>query len=605
MKKILFLLFFILVSSIGIVLIPFSKAQNTNCDINNVQNVCGGTNGFSSSCSDLLNQCESSINQALQASINATAPLQSKLDGINSQIKGIKNTVADIEENLAGKKRDIEKGYLDLAKQQNILNITIRDYYIKSYYNSPLLLLLSANSVSEFTQILGYQRANADRDKAIITNIAVTIKDLEDRKKQLEAQETQLTALKAALDKQSAELDKIVSGAKAYQSTLSTQLSQLNSIQQSILAAKLAGLNIPLYAYTTQGGCSSDIDPYKDPGFGGTKFGFFTYGVPNRVGMNQYGAKGRAEANSSISYSDILHAYYNNVDISDTDTSKNIVVNGTNEYGQTFNNQSMNIEDYVKHIYEMPTNWPAAALQAQAVAARTYGLYAMSKGFVYPSQKDQVVKQEINSQAWQDAVDATKGKIMTNGGQPIAAWFSSTHGGIEYTSGEIGWQDRPWTKHIADTPSGSVSSFDDLKSNAYDKNSPWFYCDWGGRSAYNKTAWLKGDEVADIVNVILLLQNNSDARNHLYQTDKPNPAGTDTWDASRVKQELSKYRTPYNSISNISVSADFNSGRATTVNVTGDAGSVGISASDFKNYFNLRAPANIQIVGPLYNVEQR
>jgi len=115
---------------------------------------------------------------------------------------------------------------------------------------------------------------------------------------------------------------------------------------------------------------------------------------------------------------------------------------------------------------------------------------------------------------------------------------------------------------------------------------------------------MKSDEVADIVNVILLIQNDSGAKDHLYQTDKSNPAGTDTWDSGRVKQELSKYHTPYNNISDISVSADFGSGKTTTVHISGDAGSVDISGSDFKNYFNLRAPANINIVGPLYNVER-
>ena len=126
-----------------------------------------------------------------------------------------------------------------MAKQQTILNATIRDYYIKSYYNSPLLLLLSTNSVSQFTQILGYQKAQADRDKSIITTIAVAIKSLQDSQKQLQIQEDNLTSLKTNLDNQSAQLDKIVSGAKSYQTTLSTQLASLNSIQQSILSARL------------------------------------------------------------------------------------------------------------------------------------------------------------------------------------------------------------------------------------------------------------------------------------------------------------------------------------------------------------------------------
>jgi hypothetical protein len=139
-----------------------------------------------------------------------------------------------------------------------------------------------------------------------------------------------------------------------------------------------------------------------------------------------------------------------------------------------------------------------------------------------------------------------------------------------------------------------------------DKESPWFYCDWGSRAEYNKTAWMKTSEVADIVNVILLGKADSSAAEHLYQTDKPNPAGTDTWDAGRVRQELqNRGISAYNSVSDVSINADFSGGRTTTVNISGDAGSTSFGGDEFKNWFNLRAPANIQIVGPLFNIEKQ
>jgi SpoIID/LytB domain protein len=597
MKKLLFLLFLIIFTSVSIVLLPSSKAQNTSCDISNVQNACGGTNAMGTPCTDLLTQCESSISQALQESEAATAPLQSKLDTINGQITGIKNTIAGIEINLLGKKKDIDSGYTELAKQQTILDATIRDYYIKSYYNSPLLILLSANSASQFTQILGYQKANADRDKAIITNIAITIQDLQTRQKQLQAQEYQLTALKTDLDGQSAELDKIVSGARAYQSTLSNQLASLNSIQQSILNARLSGLNIPLFA-SAAGGCSSDIG--KSPGFSGA-FGFFTYGVPNRVGLNQYGAWGRAKAGQDQNA--ILHAYYNFDSIDTRDAQIHVTGNGIDWTGS--------LDDYVRRIYEVPDSWTdnnLAALKAQAIAARSYALAYTNNGSgtICPTDQCQVFQTNPKGGNWDQAVSATAGQVMIQGGQPIKAWFSSTHGGYIHSSGDIGWSDTAYTKNAQDS-SSNIGSWSDLKNNAYDKDSPWFYCDWGSRSSNNNTAWLQSSELADIVNVLMLAQKDSGTVNHLYQTDKdtnPNPAGTDTWDANRVKQELqNRGITPYNSIGNVSISADFGSGKVTTVSVSGDAGSNSFSGNDFKNYFNLRAPANIQIVGPLYNVE--
>jgi peptidoglycan hydrolase-like amidase len=313
--------------------------------------------------------------------------------------------------------------------------------------------------------------------------------------------------------------------------------------------------------------------------------------------MSQYGAKGRADAGQS--YQDILKAYFNADITTGYDQGINIHVTGTNEYGQSFDN-NWNIEEYVKHIYEVPSTWPAEALKAQAVAARSYALAQSNNGTkdLCPSQSCQVVKQELNAQSWIDAVNATAGVVLTSGGSPVQAWFSSTAGGFTLSSSAVWGSDKSWTKTGADT-NGSSGSFADLRANAYDKESPWFYCDWGGRSSYGGTAWLKPEEVADIANVILLARKDSSTKPHLYQPDKANPEGTDTWDAARVRQELGS--AALSTVNDISVSADFGSFKTTTVTINGQ----NFPGDEFKNWFNLRAPANINIVGPLYNVERK
>ena len=285
-------------------------------------------------------------------------------------------------------------------------------------------------------------------------------------------------------------------------------------------------------------------------------------------------------------------------------SSTSVTVNGTNDAGETFSNQTFTVEDYLQHVYEMPSSWPAEALKAQAIAARSYVEHAIANGTttVAPNQSFQEVKTELNAQPWIDAVNATAGQVMTSGGQPIDAFFSSTHGGFVHASSDIGWSATSYTKTAQDT-TAQVSSFADLNNDAYDKDSPWFYCDWGSRSSANGTAWLASSDVADIANVILLSQKDSSTTPHLSQTDKGVP---DTWDAGQVQQELkNRGVTPYTSVSNVTVSADFGSGTTTTVTVTGDGGTNSFSGSQFKTLFNLRAPANIQIVGPLYNVEIR
>ncbi|MDO9028383.1 MAG: SpoIID/LytB domain-containing protein, partial [Candidatus Roizmanbacteria bacterium] len=256
------------------------------------------------------------------------------------------------------------------------------------------------------------------------------------------------------------------------------------------------------------------------------------------------------------------------------------------------------IEDYVKRIYEVPDSWTdnnLAVLKAQAVAARTYALKVTENGSkqICTSEQCQVFKPEPKGGNWEQAVESTKGWVLMDGGSPGFTQYASTHGGYILNLGKFDGD-------------GSHNSFSEVQANAYDRDSPWFYCDWGSRSQYNKTAWLKQEELADIVNTILLAKTDSSVREHLYQTDKPNPAGTDNWGQDKVKQELrARGQTSFNTINDGSVSADFSSGRVSSVNFSGDSGNISFSLSEFKDWFNLRAPANIQIVGPLFNVEKR
>ncbi|MBI1919082.1 SpoIID/LytB domain-containing protein [Candidatus Microgenomates bacterium] len=422
------------------------------------------------------------------------------------------------------------------------------------------------------------------------------IADLETRKENLENEEIKLAAAKKRLDEQAAELDKIVGGAKAYQAKLTSQIAQLTAQQQQILGQRLSGLNIPRSAGTGAPACVDDRD--INPGFS-PRLAFFTYGVPNRTGLNQYGANGRAKAGQN--FEQILAAYYSSFELK-KDYSTGITIN-VDGYG------AYSIEDYVKRIYEMPGSFHKEALKAQAIAARSYALAYTNNGqnSICTSEKCQVFKPEEKGGEWNAAVEETRGWVMVQGGNPVKAWYSSTHGGYILSTSELpGWSATSWTKHAVDTTTGNAGGFADLQSNAYDKDSPWFYCDWGSRSGYNKTAWLKPQEVADIVNIILLARADSGAKEHLYQTDKPHPYGGEVWNEDKVKSELkSRGIAPYNSVSDLSVGADFGSGKTTTVNVSGDGGSQSFSGQEFKDWFNLRAPANIQIVGPLYNIEKR
>lgn len=544
------------------------------------------------------------VRKILEESRKASRPLEENLQKAENSLRVINGQMGVFEKDIVRKEQEIALGESDLLHQKRIIDERARKYYKTSrlYLNNLLGLFLS-RGLSEATRVYYVHQQGVQRDRTQLLKIAFFIRTLEEKKAKLVLDTKQLESLKTAVNKERTYFDAEVVKVRGYQQALQQQIAQLSSKQQQLIAQKLASLNIPQSAYSAVGGCSSDLTNGKDPGFS-PRIGFFTFGVPNRVGLNQYGAKGRAEAGQS--YETILKAYYNADITTGYNTGINIHVTGSNEYGQSFDD-NWNIEDYAKHIYEVPTNWPKETLKAQAIAARSYALAYTNNGSgsICPSQQCQVVKREENDSNWQQAVKDTEGIVLTNGGAPIKAWFSSTHGGYVLSSSDIGWSSTAWTKTGQDI-NGSIGNFSDLMNTAYDKNSPWFYCNWGSRSDYGKTAWLKEEEVADIANIILLAKIDSGTREHLYQVDKPNPAGTDTWDRERVKQELkNKGTTPLSRAQTVSIEWDKNNGKTTQITISGEGGSASFEGSEFKNFFNVRAPANIQIVGPLYNVEIR
>jgi len=543
------------------------------------------------------------LTTSLNASLKATAPLESQLNSLKKQVDGIKNRLSFIENDITVKEKNIDKGYKNLAKQELILNRAIRDFYIKSYYNSPIWIFFSSSSVTDITQILAYQKAATNQNKAIITNIALTTQDLEAKKKNLENEKRQLSSLQSSLGEQSAKLDEIVSGAKKYQAGLSSKIAQLNAQQQQIIGQRLSDLGIPRSAGSSSLYCTDDRK--IDPGFSG--FAFFTYGIPHYVGMNQYGAYGRAKANQD--YKTILNAYFQNISIECRDMPSEIDVEG---FGRK------PFEEYIKGVVnkEMGADL-SEALKAQAIAARSFALVETNNATrsICATQSCQVYS-DARRDAVNSAVDATgvnacgagKAEAVVSGGSIAKTWYASTFGGYAHTSAEIWGGSTSYTKNFADTKA-PVSSFDDLKANAYDNESACFYTAQGWRRGeYKNSAWLKPEEVADIANVILLVRKDSSKKCFVYQPDKSPPPPdpnkgcptTDNWSSDRVRQELGG--EAISTATSVEVTGiDWNSGKTTQIKING----IDFDGNEFKNYFNLRAPANIQIVGPLYNIERK
>lgn len=560
---------------------------------------CDPSCGNPGECRDKIAKCQEAWNQME----TAKKPHVDALRKMESDIAVFQGRIKILEADLARKAAAIAAGEKEIGGLLTLATRRARQLYIRVQTNNPLVTFLGSSNIGTVLRSLTYQMAVLDRDKKSITRTAISVKDLEDKKKTLEVEAASLSYLKEETDKRAASVRKLVGEASAYQGKLTSIIGSLTAKQQSFLAQKLSGLGLPTSLGAGPLYCTDDRK--LDPGFR-PAWAFFTFGIPHRVGMNQYGAYGRAK--DGHNYDRILRAYFNFDDYQDKG-SITIKVNNGRGINQGSVTWTGSLEDYVKRIYEVPASWPAEALKAQAIAARSYALYSTDNGnnSICATQDCQVFKTDAKGGDWERAVNDTSGKVMVQGGQVIGAWFSSTDGGYTFQNNDVwGGSQKSWTKRTRDT-NGDVGSFSDLLSKGYDRDSPCFYAAQGFRSEYAKSAWLKEEEVADIVNVMLLASRDEGVTEHLYQPDKPNPAGTDSWTREKVRQELSSRGiSPFTSISDIRTSGvDWGAGRVTQIAVSGNAGTVTLDGAKFKDYFNLRAPANIQIVGPLFNVERK
>jgi stage II sporulation protein D len=127
-------------------------------------------------------------------------------------------------------------------------------------------------------------------------------------------------------------------------------------------------------------------------------------------------------------------------------------------------------EQYLEGIAEVPPSWPAAALEAQAIAARSYALASTGwsgvqgaklgtpicatascqvyRGIPVPSQSD--------VHRWYEAVRRTAGRVLLYGGRPADTVYFSTSNGRTYGNDEVfGSAPLPYLRPVAERDDGA------------------------------------------------------------------------------------------------------------------------------------------------------
>ena len=98
----------------------------------------------------------------------------------------------------------------------------------------------------------------------------------------------------------------------------------------------------------------------------------------------------------------------------------------------------VDVEQYLRGLGEVPASWPAASLQAQAIAARTFAVRAAAAGkTLCATQQCQVYIGAGNEHASTSAAAvATRGQVLTYKGALAEAVYSASAGGLTATAAE-------------------------------------------------------------------------------------------------------------------------------------------------------------------------
>ncbi|CAB4868050.1 unannotated protein [freshwater metagenome] len=126
-------------------------------------------------------------------------------------------------------------------------------------------------------------------------------------------------------------------------------------------------------------------------------------------------------------------------------------------------------DEYLYGVSEVPSSWPAAMLDAQVIASRTYALTRGAKVRaacdcnLYGSITDQTYagfskeNEPIYGALWKAAVDRTAGQVITFNGALMTTYFTSSTGGVTETVENAWGTPTPNSLSVPDASSADIT----------------------------------------------------------------------------------------------------------------------------------------------------
>src|SRR3990167_1255387 len=126
---------------------------------------------------DLQNQIND-LQHQLELSKNATTPLEGQVKDLNGQLDAIVSRIAVLQ-------KDLQKSEDELSFKKEVLARTVREFYINSFVDVPLLTLFASNDATDTLKQIALQQQSSKENKNVISEISGKISKLADDKRRL------------------------------------------------------------------------------------------------------------------------------------------------------------------------------------------------------------------------------------------------------------------------------------------------------------------------------------------------------------------------------------------------------------------------------------
>jgi predicted nucleic acid-binding Zn-ribbon protein len=533
-----------------------------------------------------------SIEERIKEISESNYSVTQKISLLSQEITEIENEIEEKDKEIEKKLEEIEAKERILSEKRELLESISSDLYRESRVGS-VEFFFSKQGIDDLIQSFFVKRSAISFLKDEITQITGEFEDLSVLKEELETEKEELDTQKQDLDdsydllaaeraKLQSELNEKYNSRELVSRTINGLKSELSDLQYHLLVVRQGGTNVNATSVPGSTDNYSTLAGFRANAPSNT-FGVFSIGAyTHRNGMSQWGARARADAGQS--YTQILNHYYPSFSLvtgySEPSTVK-IYGSGLDcSNNSKFYNETLSFDTYMNRIFEMPASWNPEAVKAQAIATRSYAIHQInSNGYIRPNQSDQVYKNCDNASGWKNAVAATKGMVLTSGGNAAFSQYAAVHGGWSNTSG--------W-----DTTDGTGSG--DWMARAYDSLSgvSWFYKSWytSGSSTCNRYPWLTQTEMSDIVNAYQVWTQNNRSDSRIVPVYDACHSSGNPYSYSEMKNLANK---PVSSIS--TAIASNGNGSTSSITFYTNAGAITMSANDFKTVYNMRAPGHLHI----------